>query len=293
MSPALPAGLPDRSRLVGSAPMRVFVTDVGAIDKATRPVVLLHDLLQCGFAFDAVAQGLASERRVVVVDLPGAGESDRPEPEAADHYAPSWLADRVADALALLDIGPIDVVAQGFGAAVAMSLALANPGAVARLVAIAPPLSGMQLPHELRLARLPRVGELAFEHAYRRADLRRTMAAWYSSPELVAELAVDVYWDRLGRAGGLAAARAMLLQTSELGALATAAHGLDVPTLLLWGDRDRVVSASDCERWRGLLPAPEAVVIDGCGHAVVEERPERVLEEVARFFAGTAGMVHG
>ncbi|MBC8067853.1 MAG: hypothetical protein IAG13_05915, partial [Deltaproteobacteria bacterium] len=88
MSPALPATMPDRSRLVGAAGACVFVTDVGEIRPGERPLVLLHDLLQCGFAFDAVAQGLAPTRRVVVVDLPGAGESDRPEQADADGYNP-------------------------------------------------------------------------------------------------------------------------------------------------------------------------------------------------------------
>jgi 2-hydroxymuconate-semialdehyde hydrolase len=280
MSPAVPARLPDRSRLVGPPGQRVFVTDVG---DGERTIVLLHDLLQTGFAFDAVAQALAMTHRVVVVDLPGAGESDRPDPESSEGYAPRWVASRVADTLAEIDLRSVDVVGQGFGAIVGIALALAQPDWVARIVAIAPPLSGMQLPHELRLARLPRLGELAFERAYRRTDLRRTMAAWFSSPELVGELAIDVWWDRLGRHGGLAAARAMLLQTSALGALATAAHGLAIPTLFMWGDRDRIVPPADCERWRGLLPHAQAVVIEGCGHAVVEERPERVVAEIERF----------
>jgi pimeloyl-ACP methyl ester carboxylesterase len=286
MSPAVPASLPDRSRLVGPVGQRVFVTDVG---DGERPLVVLHDVLQCGFAFDAVAQQLAPTRRVVVVDLPGAGESDRPDPDVAERYAPRWLAARIEATLGELGLARVDVLAQGFGAVVAFALALAEPDRVARLVAIAPPLSGMQLPHELRLARLPRVGELALERVYRRADLRRTMAGWWSSPELVVDLAIDVWWDRLGRAGGFAAARAMLLQLSELGPLATAAQGLAVPTLLLWGDRDKIVLPADCERWRGLLPHAEAVVIEGCGHAVAEERPERVVAEVLRF----TGPVHG
>jgi pimeloyl-ACP methyl ester carboxylesterase len=293
MSPALPAAVPDRSRLVGLPGARVFVTDVGVARPGTRPLVLLHDLLQCGYAFDAVVQGLAGERRVLVIDLPGAGESDRPEPEAADGYAPQWLAARVADTLALLGIGAIDLLGAGFGAAVAIAFAAAHGDAVGRLVAIAPPHSGMQLAHELRLARLPKLGELAFEHAYRRSDLRRTLASWYSSPELVSELAVDVYWDRLGRQGGLAAARAMLLQTSELGGLANLADQLATPTLLLWGDGDRAVSFADCERWQAIFTNVEALVIEGCGHAVAEERPDRVIAQVVEFLGAGAGTVHG
>lgn len=293
MSPALPASVPDRSRLIGTAGARVFVTDVGEIRAGERPLVLLHDVLQCGYAYDALAQGLAAERRVVVVDLPGAGESDRPEPDDADGYAPHWLAGRVADTLAMMDIREIDLLGAGFGAVVAFALALQHADAVQRLVAIAPPRSGMQLTHELRLARLPRIGELAFERAYRRADLRRTLAAWCSSPEMVAELDVDVYWDRLGRAGGLAAARAMLLQSCELGELAEAATGLEVPTLLLWGDRDQAVSTADCERWQELLPHARSVVVEGCGHAVAQEQPERVIAELAQFLGVRAGLVDG
>ncbi|MBC8067893.1 MAG: alpha/beta hydrolase [Deltaproteobacteria bacterium] len=68
---------------------------------------------------------------------------------------------------------------------------------------------------------------------------------------------------------------------------------LTVPTLLLWGDRDRAVTTADCERWQQVLHHAEAVVIEGCGHAVAEEQPARVVAEVSRFLGVRAGLVHG
>lgn len=50
-----------------------------------------------------------------------------------------------------------------------------------------------------------------------------------------------------------------------------------VSTVLLWGDRD-VVGESARARWSEVLPAAEVIVVPGCGHAAVEERPAAVAE---------------
>ena len=59
--------------------------------------------------------------------------------------------------------------------------------------------STMELPLEGRMALLPRLGPLLFTQLYRRADLHRYLTTVFSTPELIEERAVDVYWDRLAR----------------------------------------------------------------------------------------------
>ena len=128
----LPLECPDRSRLVALPWGRVFVLDVGAID--APPLVLLHDVLATSYAWRHIVPALVSSRRVIAIDLPGCGESDRPAPEPAHGYSLPWLSAAVADVLATMGLAHVDVIGQGLGGTVAAWLASEHPAGVGRSV---------------------------------------------------------------------------------------------------------------------------------------------------------------
>lgn len=282
-APARPA---DRSRLVDTSGGRVFAVDRGPSSGSQPPLLLLHGLLVTHHAFRAILEPLATSvagrpgRRVIALDLPGGGESDRPKPSAADDYSLTWLAERVDEALGALGIEQCDLLGHSFGGAVALQLASTVPQRVRRLVLVDPVAFTMELPLEGKMALVPRLGPLLFTQLYRRADLRRYLLRAFSTPELLDERAVDVYWDRLGRDGGREAAYAMLLQMTRMDALRDRLPRVEAPTLVVWGDRDGLVPVENGERLVELLPSAELRLVEGCGHAVAEERPDALLELV-------------
>jgi pimeloyl-ACP methyl ester carboxylesterase len=269
----------DRSRLVPISCGRVFVVDRGPIHGSALPLVFLHGLAVTHHVFRHVLPALAVDRRVVAIDLPGAGESDRPAPEDADGYALPWLAARVGEVLDALAVPGCSIVAHSLGGTVALELA-ASTRRVDRLVLVAPVVLPLPLPPEGRLALMPMVGPWMFRNLYRRADLRRYLARSVSSPEFLEESAVDVYWDRLGRDGGRAATYAMLEQVGRLGALVERLPSIENETLVVWGDRDALVPREHGEQIVARMPRARLEVVDGCGHSVPEERPERLVDLV-------------
>ncbi|MCX4245460.1 alpha/beta fold hydrolase [Paraliomyxa miuraensis] len=276
----------DRSRLLATSAGRVYAVDRGPLEGPVPPLVLLHGLLVTHHAFRAILEPLATGtpqhpgRRVIALDLPGGGESDRPEPSEADGYSLSWLAERVDEALGALGVGHCDLLGHSFGGAVALQLASTVPARVRRLVLVDPVAFTMELPLEGKMALVPRLGPLLFTQLYRRADLRRYLVRAFSTPELLDERAVDVYWDRLGRDGGREAGYAMLLQMTRMDALRERLPKVNAPALVVWGDRDGLVPVENGERLVELLPHAELAVVEGCGHAVAEERPDALLELV-------------
>jgi haloalkane dehalogenase len=62
---------------------------------------------------------------------------------------------------------------------------------------------------------------------------------------------------------------------------------LDVPVRIVYGERDRILPdvAQTMERAKRDLPQTELTALPGCGHFLQEEAPERIGEELARFFA--------
>lgn len=258
----------------------MFAIDRGDIGGERTPLVLLHGLLVTHHAFRAIIDPLAADRRVIALDMPGCGESDRPEPAEADDYSLRWLAARVREALSALGVQSCDLLAHSFGGAVAVELAATVPGLVRRLVLVDPVVFPMELPLEGRVAVLPRVGPMLWKQLFRRTELRRYLTRVFSTPELLDERAVDVYWDRLGRDGGREAAHAMLLQMTRLAPLRDQLDRVDPPTLVVWGDRDTLMPPDTGARLVQLLPRAELQVVEGCGHAVPEERPEALVELV-------------
>lgn len=276
-SPSLP---PDRSRLVPTEAGRVYAVDRGPLEGEHPPLVLLHGLLVTHYEFRGIIDELASDRRVIALDLPGCGESDRPAPEDAEGYSLPWLAARVHEALSGLGVRRCDLLAHSLGGAVAVELAAGVPALVRRLVLVDPVLFPFELPLEGRMVLLPRLGPVLWKQLYRRSELRRHLLRVMSTPELLDERAVDVYWDRLGRDGGREAAYAMLQQMTRLDPLRERLGALDLPTLVVWGDRDALMPVETGEQLSRLIAGSRLEVVEGCGHAVPEERPEVLVELV-------------
>lgn len=270
----------DRSGLVTLPFGRVYLRDVGPVTDAP-PVVLLHGLLVSHYAYRGVIPHLSRTRRVLALDLPGCGESDRPDPAVADGYSPVWLADAVVDVLAARDVLVCDLVGHGLGGAVALCLAELAPQRVRRLVLADTLCFPLPMPLEGRLSAMPVIGPRLLKYLFRRADLRRYLRRTHSSPELLDEASVDLYWDRLRREGGPEAAHAMIRQLAALDHMRDRLPRVRAPTRVLWGDRDALTPLEHGERMAELIPDADLRVVDGCGHATNEERPDRFAAVVA------------
>jgi len=276
----------DRSRLLTLSCGRVFVRDLTPEADATLPpLVLLHGLLVTSHSFRGVMFALAHNRRVIAVDLPGCGGSDRPDPTDAGDYAVPWLADRVAELVEHLELESFDLVGHSFGGTVALALAADEAPRLRRLVLVDPVAFSMELPLEGKLALLPRLGPYVFKTLYGRADLRRHLARVHSAPEHIDATALNVYWDRLSRDGGREAAYAMLCHLTLLSWLAPRLSTIQTPALVVWGDRDTLMPVSHGEELAGLLVEATLQIVEGCGHAVPEERPQELQSLIEAFCA--------
>jgi pimeloyl-ACP methyl ester carboxylesterase len=307
--PALPE---DRSRLLPMAPGRLWIQDLGPEHPAEPAVLMLHSLLVTGWDFRFLARSFAAEgRRVLVPDLFGCGNSDRPDAHDTAGYGFAWHAELLARMLDRLEIPSIDLIGHGYGGSVAIHLArrLEQPHSehrvkLRRLILIAPYCLPVEAPIALPgpMPRLRRAwswvgfAPLVFRTVFRRADLRRFLRRSLSTPELLESerLAddVDVYWDRLCRDGGLEAVQAMLAQLDQLHRavpdgvrerLYTAARSLSTRPMVVWGDRDEIIPTVLAERSAKLLSDAELRIIEGCGHAPQRERPEALCEVLASF----------
>jgi pimeloyl-ACP methyl ester carboxylesterase len=268
----------DRSRLITLPFGRVFVIDVGpgTAAVAAPPLCLLHGLFLTHYAFRRIIPELAVHRRVVALDLPGAGDSDRPSTRSTGDYAVDWLAHAVLQTLAAIGIERFDLLGHDFGGAVAVAIAAEEPRRVRRLALLDPVVIAVSLPLQGTLSVVPSLGPEVFKRTLRRADLRRFLVQGTSTPELVSDSDVNVYWDRLTRRGGREATYAMLSQLGTLISLRDRLRAVEAPTLVMWGDRDQLVAPEQGDRLVELMPEARLELVDGCGHNPADERPTEV-----------------
>ncbi len=85
------------------------------------------------------------------------------------------------------------------------------------------------------------------------------------------------------RAIDLAAAGKFLWPIPERG-LARRIHRVRAPTLLVWGDDDRIVPPVYADEFAGRLERTETVILPACGHIPMLEQPEELAAKVGEFF---------
>jgi pimeloyl-ACP methyl ester carboxylesterase len=200
-------------------------------------LVVVHGLSGSWRWWSPLVERLAERCRLQLVELPRMGRL------RAGELAP-WLG-RLLDVLGL---DRVDVLAHSLGGLVATELATEQPNRVRRLVLVAP--AGIPCGRGVLGRTLPLLEELY--------DVRTRLPtivgdAVRTGPVSLVHGAVYI-WERDIRA--------------ELGTVRA-------PTLLVWGDRDRLVPAHVAEEWQRLLPRSRLVWLP-CGHVPMWEAPREL-----------------
>lgn len=113
----------------------IHVLDLGPRDSAKPPVVLIHGAsVNLRDMKIALGDALAKDRRVILVDRPGRGYSERPD----DGHLIALQAEYVREAVAMLNVENPIILGQSLGGAVALAYALQYQDEMAGLVLLAP-----------------------------------------------------------------------------------------------------------------------------------------------------------
>ncbi|MFD6696997.1 alpha/beta fold hydrolase [Micromonospora aurantiaca (nom. illeg.)] len=243
------------------------------------PVVLLHGIGRTLDDFTALHTALARDHLVLAVDLPGHGGS---APLDGPHTLPA-LAAAVARFLDAAEVtGPAHLVGNSLGGAVAMRLAVDTPRRVASLALLNSAGFGREVTVALRLLAVRPLARLLLRPHPRIA--RRTERAIFYDPAYVTDERIAT---ALAAAGQPHAARVMLELVRDLGTwrgvrpqwradLLDAVAALDLPTLLVWVERDLVLPAAHLAYARTRLPEARSHLFRDTGHMPQIERTAEV-----------------
>jgi pimeloyl-ACP methyl ester carboxylesterase len=204
---------------------------------------------------------------------------------------PFRLGDMAADALAVLDdlgVGRANVFGVSMGGMIAQTLAIGHPSRVASLTVVMSSTGersvGQSRPEVFSqlMAAGPTDREGAIEHAVR--FFRTVGSPDHFEEDRVRRRAADAY-DRAFNPQGAAL---QMLATTASGDRAAELASLDVPTLVIHGDRDPLIDVSGGRRVAELVPGAELVVLEGMGHDLPTYFWPMVVELVTKLAARAA-----
>ncbi len=253
-------------------------------------LVLIHGITSSSGTWDRVLPQLAKRYTVLAPDLPGHGRSDK----LRGDYSVSAHANTLRDLMDALGYRRGTIVGHSLGGGVAMQIAYQYPGLVDRLVLVAPGGFGKEVSVLLRAASVPGSGGVL------------AVAAW--RPFVEAGTLLTAVLGRLGLQGGTdleeigrayalladgrarsAFVHALRAVVDHKGQRVTALDRTEVtklfPSLIVWGERDRIVPVKHGRQAHELIPNTYLAVFERAGHFPHRDQPARFVEVLDEFLA--------
>jgi len=254
-------------------------------------VLLIHGMGGSSQTWREVLPHLAARHRVIAPDLIGHGQSDKPRTDYSLGAFAVWLR----DLLDQLGISRVTVVGHSLGGGVAMQFAHQHPDYVERMVLISSGGLGSEVGHTLRLMSAP-----GAEFVLPVIAPQKVVAAGERLRGWLASLGVrsaqaDETWsaysslaDPKTRIAFLRTLRSVVdYRGQSVSAFNKMHFTAGLPTLLIWGERDRLIPMAHGRDAHEALPGSALVTLDGVGHFPHVEAPLAVTDTIDDFMAAT------
>ncbi len=274
----LPPGFRSEKRAIGDTTVHYVIGGSGPL------IVLLHGFPNTWYAWRDVMTLLAPTMTVLAVDLRGLGDSDAgdlPNDVPTDAQDLALLLDEI-------DVGPALVVGQDWGGSTAFAFAAAHPEATRALVVIEAVPTGTwtdvtaTTPWFVGFHQVPDLPE-QMVRGRERVYLDWFYRAYSATPGVPDQQAVDEYLRTYSRPGVMASAleRYRAIEREIEHNTRYLPNAMAVPVLAVGAEHS--FGDAVAENLRQAASNVQAVLIDGCGHYVSEERPDQLAGILQRF----------
>jgi pimeloyl-ACP methyl ester carboxylesterase len=261
----VPAAGPTPTRApTGSGEINLFRQGTG------RPVVVLHAAGGAG-AWNPYLEQLSQHFDVIAPDHPGMGLSD----ELAEVADMDLLVQHYVALFDTLGLDRFDLVGASFGGWIAAEVASTVPERIDRLVLMAP--GGLDVPGA-PVADLPAMTpQQLFPALFHDQAIAAAILSMPPTPEAAAQGARDMAgFVRIAGAGPV------FLHNPELPARLSA---ITAPTLVITAEEDHIVPRPHSEAYAAQIAGAELHVLPEIGHALYQEKPDVVADEVIAFLS--------
>ena len=223
--------------------------------------------------------------RVYALDLPGHGDSEKPD----IYYAVDALVRFVVQFVESQDMDRPAIVGNSVGGALALIVALHHPSLISGLVLVGSAGLGREVSNYIRLATIPGLGELL--ESSKVGGTRFMLNNVFHDRRLVSQDLLDEIYRTREMPGAKEAVLRILRNTVGLRGvrseyvLVDRLRNLNVPLMMVWGAQDRIVPVSHAYRASETAPNVALRVFDECGHWPHMERADCFNSLVLEFLS--------
>ena len=272
----------------------VHIRDEGRRDDPL-PLLLIHGTSASLHTWEGWVRALRGQRRVISFDLPGFGltgpfAGEYKQGDTRGDYSGDAYARFVLDLLDALKLPRAVIGGNSLGGEVAWRVAYLAPQRVAALVlvdAAGLPFTPLSVPLGFRIVRVPVLNRIS-EWLLPRSLVAQGLANVYGDPAKVTPELVERYFELTLREGNRRALRERM-QSLVMGQDSERVATLRLPTLILWGGRDRLIPPDVGRQMQAQIAGSRLIVYDELGHVPHEEDPARTVAAVREFLAQPLG----
>ena len=213
------------------------------------------------------ARHFTERYNVIAVDLPGFGDSSKPQAS----YDVGTQVERIASFTQALDLDKLHLIGNSMGGHIGALYAARYPEQVLSLALL--DNAGVSAPQKSELIELLERGEPNPLLVRAPEDFERLLDfVFVEAPPLPARVKRHLAENAIGNNAHYQQIFSQLVERYI--PLEPELPKIQAPTLLLWGERDRILHVSSIEVMQPLLRQPSVVIMKDCGHAPMIERPQ-------------------
>ncbi len=254
-----------------------YVCDGMGKDEQDIPILLLHGFDSSLLEFRRLIPKLATSRQTWALDLFGFGLTER---LADSQVSPDLIKEHLYYFWKTAIAKPIILVGASMGGAAAIDFALTYPDVVKKLILIGS--AGMRKGTAAGKFLVPPLDRMATDFLRSPKVRREVSLKAYADSRFVtpdAEVCASLHLAMPRWSDSLIA----FTKSGGYGSFAKQLAHLTQETLILWGDRDRILGTKDAAKFQSIIPNNKLVWIDNSGHVPHLERPEITAREILKF----------
>jgi epoxide hydrolase 4 len=257
-------------------------------------MLMLHGFPEFWYSWRKQIPEFAKDHKVVAIDLRGYNDSDKPADQSA-YVMREFVAD-VKGVIEGLGYDRCTLVGHDWGGAIAWNFAYAHPEMLDRLIVLNLPhparfAEGLRTPQQLLksfyifLFQLPGLPELALQ-ANDYAVIESAFKGMAINKSAFTQADLEAYKDAAAKRGALTAMLNYYRNVFQQGLTKTDWGVLDVPTLLIWGEKDTALGKELTYGTDAYVRNFRLRYIPNCSHWVQQEQPELVNQYIREFLSG-------
>ena len=259
------------------------------------PIVALHGLGGSLYTWRNL-KGSFPNHKLIMIDLKGAGDSDKPHDK---HYSVKDQSDLIYQFILEQDLRNLTLMGNSYGGAVSLVVAIRlckeesrtphkeQPPRLASLILLDSGGYNRDLPSHLKILKTPLVGWLAVHILSPKAAAKKVLKDSYYIDRKITKEQIAEYARPIRARGG----RYALLQTAKqaipgnIDEITCQYKSISVPTLIIWGLDDEVIPGKIGSMLHEAIPRSRLELINDCGHVPQEEQPEETMRYISAFFS--------